>query len=193
MAALRACGSHHDDNKNLTSSRRHDPLYSPHAVYVGNWIHLGRPRKRSRLPLQGEQTRDQSLANFEKIQCAPTGCTFWASHVYKEPGSMRFKIVSRIEPGDLNMAKIGRNDLCLCGSGKKYKKCCLSLDEAKPTPPQESFQWVVDTEDPFILDSNRVVDLINEGKLDKAERLAEKLLTQHPEHVDGLERLAMVN
>ncbi len=21
--------------------------------------------------------------------------------------------------------KIGRNDPCLCGSGKKYKKCCL--------------------------------------------------------------------
>ena len=21
--------------------------------------------------------------------------------------------------------KLGRNDLCLCGSGKKYKKCCL--------------------------------------------------------------------
>jgi preprotein translocase subunit SecA len=21
-------------------------------------------------------------------------------------------------------AKIGRNDLCPCGSGKKYKKCC---------------------------------------------------------------------
>jgi len=21
-------------------------------------------------------------------------------------------------------AKIGRNDPCLCGSGKKYKKCC---------------------------------------------------------------------
>lgn len=21
--------------------------------------------------------------------------------------------------------KIGRNDLCPCGSGKKYKKCCL--------------------------------------------------------------------
>ena len=24
------------------------------------------------------------------------------------------------------MNKIGRNDLCLCGSGKKYKKCCLN-------------------------------------------------------------------
>ena len=22
------------------------------------------------------------------------------------------------------MAKAGRNDLCACGSGKKYKKCC---------------------------------------------------------------------
>ena len=26
--------------------------------------------------------------------------------------------------------KIGRNDLCPCGSGKKYKKCCIDKDEA---------------------------------------------------------------
>ena len=26
----------------------------------------------------------------------------------------------------LNGAKVGRNDPCPCGSGKKYKKCCLS-------------------------------------------------------------------
>jgi tetratricopeptide (TPR) repeat protein len=25
-----------------------------------------------------------------------------------------------------NMTKIGRNDLCPCGSGKKYKKCCIN-------------------------------------------------------------------
>jgi preprotein translocase subunit SecA len=25
--------------------------------------------------------------------------------------------------------KIGRNDPCPCGSGKKYKKCCLGKDE----------------------------------------------------------------
>ncbi|MFN0122066.1 MAG: YecA family protein, partial [Blastocatellia bacterium] len=38
--------------------------------------------------------------------------------------------------------KTGRNDLCHCGSGKKYKKCCLAKDEqaareqaAPPTPP----------------------------------------------------------
>ena len=25
------------------------------------------------------------------------------------------------------MAKIGRNDPCYCGSGKKYKKCCMGI------------------------------------------------------------------
>ncbi len=29
------------------------------------------------------------------------------------------------------MEKVGRNDLCPCGSGKKYKKCCLGKDENK--------------------------------------------------------------
>jgi len=28
------------------------------------------------------------------------------------------------------MAKIGRNDPCRCGSGKKYKKCCEPKDNA---------------------------------------------------------------
>jgi uncharacterized protein YecA (UPF0149 family) len=28
------------------------------------------------------------------------------------------------------MQKLGRNDLCHCGSGNKYKKCCLAKDEA---------------------------------------------------------------
>ncbi|AET60487.1 tetratricopeptide repeat protein [Paenibacillus terrae] len=27
------------------------------------------------------------------------------------------------------MAQLGRNDLCHCGSGKKYKKCCLDQDQ----------------------------------------------------------------
>jgi len=30
------------------------------------------------------------------------------------------------------MSKIGRNDDCSCGSGKKYKKCCLSRDVMIP-------------------------------------------------------------
>lgn len=31
----------------------------------------------------------------------------------------------------LNISKIGRNDPCNCGSGLKYKKCCLKTDEAR--------------------------------------------------------------
>lgn len=33
----------------------------------------------------------------------------------------------------MNSYKIGRNDPCPCGSGKKYKNCCLSLDEIAGT------------------------------------------------------------
>jgi len=27
--------------------------------------------------------------------------------------------------------KLGRNDLCWCGSGKKYKRCCMENDARK--------------------------------------------------------------
>ena len=45
--------------------------------------------------------------------------------------------------------KIGRNDPCPCGSGRKYKKCCLSPDESsEPAEPREHQQrlWADDGE-----------------------------------------------
>ena len=30
------------------------------------------------------------------------------------------------------MSKVGRNDPCPCGSGKKYKQCHLPIEEAAP-------------------------------------------------------------
>ena len=38
------------------------------------------------------------------------------------------------------MPAIGRNDPCHCGSGKKYKKCCESKDQAKEHSMIET-QW----------------------------------------------------
>jgi len=32
------------------------------------------------------------------------------------------------QPIRRNTSKIGRNQLCPCGSGKKYKKCCLNIE-----------------------------------------------------------------
>jgi tetratricopeptide (TPR) repeat protein len=40
--------------------------------------------------------------------------------------------------------------------------------------------------------SNRVIDLIDAGRLDEAEQAAHDLLEQYPDVHDGLERLAMV-
>ena len=37
------------------------------------------------------------------------------------------------------MKKVGRNDPCPCGSGRKYKKCCLSKDSQAPFAPLERF------------------------------------------------------
>ena len=37
------------------------------------------------------------------------------------------------------MTKIGRNQPCPCGSGKKHKHCCLRADQvAQPTPPAQT-------------------------------------------------------
>lgn len=33
------------------------------------------------------------------------------------------------------MARIGRNDPCFCGSGKKFKKCCLGIRASVPASP----------------------------------------------------------
>ena len=42
--------------------------------------------------------------------------------------------ILRTKPQPITVRKIGRNESCLCGSGKKYKKCCLSrlLGSAAP-------------------------------------------------------------
>lgn len=45
--------------------------------------------------------------------------------------------------GELFLSKVGRNDLCPCGSGKKYKRCCLG----KETSAVESILRLVTTEE----------------------------------------------
>jgi hypothetical protein len=35
--------------------------------------------------------------------------------------------------------KVGRNDLCPCGSGKKFKKCCMFNSNTTPGTPAASW------------------------------------------------------
>lgn len=65
---------------------------------------------------------------------------------FKSPDEMESTGHGRIVPVDFaNRKKAGRNDPCPCGSGKKYKKCCLPRDEALR---------VEDDEDAELLDYN---------------------------------------
>ncbi len=50
----------------------------------------------------------------------------------------------------------------------------------------------LDDEDALTRDSNAVVDLVHEGKLDQAEAAAHELLERYPEVHDGYNRLGMV-
>jgi Tfp pilus assembly protein PilF len=89
------------------------------------------------------------------------------------------------------MAKVSRNAPCPCGSGKKYKKCCLLRKNGKTQSAGQPMRFTpVYTE----LDqlSNSVVDLIKQNRWDEAEAVSRKLLTDYPDQVDGLNRLAMV-
>jgi len=89
------------------------------------------------------------------------------------------------------MAKIGRNAPCPCGSGKKYKKCCLSAQPEKKASSVRKQRFI-----PVFTDldqlSNSVVDLIEQNNLDEAEAVSRRLLTEYPDQIDGFNRLAMV-
>ena len=91
------------------------------------------------------------------------------------------------------MEKIGRNAPCPCGSGKKYKKCCLPLHQESSAQQQSAgpFTLVPGFTELDRL-SNRVVDLIEEGRLDEAEAVCHELLSRYPDQIDGTERLAEV-
>ncbi len=88
------------------------------------------------------------------------------------------------------MSKIGRNAPCPCGSGKKYKKCCLlNQDGRQAAATPVKYRAVYTDLDQL---SNSVVDLIKENKLQKAEAVSRRLLAEYPDQVDGFDRLAMV-
>ena len=104
------------------------------------------------------------------------------------------------------MAKIGRNDLCPCGSGKKYKKCCLASDEAAARAARPAQSTAVAARQPALANcvqehdeldelteaSNAVVDMVQAGNLDAAEQAAHELLARFPDVHDGYDRLGMV-
>jgi len=99
------------------------------------------------------------------------------------------------------MAKIGRNDPCRCGSGKKYKRCCLAEDEAAEhqalaaaaaAPSPDHLGFCDECYDELAAASNAVLDLVDAGKLDAAMQAAHELLERFPDVHDGYARLGLI-
>lgn len=61
-------------------------------------------------------TEEEGIQMFDHLVKLQNNTRMWSNNGY-----------TPIELGEIkrNSSKVGRNDLCPCGSGKKYKKCCL--------------------------------------------------------------------
>ena len=94
------------------------------------------------------------------------------------------------------MENVGRNDPCPCGSGRKYKRCCFSIEKKRQNAGLPTGLDHVPTAKCFVTDldklSNSVITLIESGDLDTAEATCTRLQREFPDQIDGIWRLAMV-
>src|SRR5882724_9551794 len=89
----------------------------------------------------------------------------------------------------MSMNAVGRNESCPCGSGKKYKKCCLERDEALARETRPVQAPALD-EDHFTAEMlpkvdkavDRVLIRMEEGLLENVEADLEALLRKHPNY-----------
>lgn len=64
----------------------------------------------------------------EQSQPQPVRVNFTGKKLSKEEKEKSQKLITQ-NTVSLNKAKAGRNDPCPCGSGKKYKNCCMVIDQ----------------------------------------------------------------
>jgi tetratricopeptide (TPR) repeat protein len=95
------------------------------------------------------------------------------------------------------MPKVGRNEPCPCGSGKKYKRCCLGKDQAFEREALAAARQASHDDDErydeLTAASNAVLDLVDAGRLDDAEAAAHNLLQRFPDVHDGYARLGLIH
>lgn len=85
----------------------------------------------------------------------------------------------------LMMHRVGRNEPCPCGSGKKYKKCCLLQHEEarKAVPPErlKEMEELAKAREQLNKDIAMGYDLLLKEQYEKAGRLVDQLLKAYPE------------
>ncbi len=83
------------------------------------------------------------------------------------------------------MAKLNRNDLCSCGSGLKYKKCCQIKHEQASKMAKE---MSVHLEQQF----QTALAHHRRGERDQAQQLYQQILQLQPNHADALHLLGVI-
>jgi hypothetical protein len=87
--------------------------------------------------------------------------------------------------GAFSASKTNRNDPCPCGSGKKYKKCCLPMhEEARRLIPKEQLEQMEErakVREKLEKDVRKGFEFIFSQEYEKAGRYAEKQLEAFPE------------
>lgn len=105
--------------KSLCDAGMVDPMVTNYAevedVYAGRFDHMSHMIHDSKDPMHYFRETDKGIS---------------------EPSTEREEDYTRMFPSQIPKTirhgkKIGRNDPCPCGSGKKYKKCCLKKDQAE--------------------------------------------------------------
>ncbi|MHC1743448.1 MAG: SEC-C metal-binding domain-containing protein [Syntrophobacteraceae bacterium] len=85
----------------------------------------------------------------------------------------------------LVMHQIGRNEPCPCGSGKKYKKCCMSKhEEARNAIPPDRLQIIRElgkAREKLEKDIGQGFELLAKEDFVNVRKLADKLLARFPE------------
>ena len=83
------------------------------------------------------------------------------------------------------MKKAGRNDACPCGSGKKYKQCCLQQDDLRASEAR-----------PPVIDSGQSLQAAaahyRAGRAAEAEQLCRTILAAEPKHAGALHLFGML-
>jgi hypothetical protein len=90
----------------------------------------------------------------------------------------------RAELTDMPSEKIGRNEPCPCGSGKKYKHCCLGKHEvasrANDTEQREDLQANEKEQEQLVQRIEKAFTLLGSQQYSEAIRFASKLTKLYP-------------
>jgi tetratricopeptide (TPR) repeat protein len=83
------------------------------------------------------------------------------------------------------MSEVGRNDPCPCGSGKKYKHCCLRKQTApvRHLSPEEAF---------IPMRLQIAMDHFANGRLSQAALVFQQILLIKPNHAEALHRMGLI-